>query len=148
MAGVAPHRFIAELVATWLTEPAQHLRRQRRRSLLMDYAEAPRGIRARVRHSGIAAHPTAIAVQVRRTAAQAAIQLSVHSRLILPRQHYEVLHVHLLLPLPPLLPPRLKVSKNARCSYAHGATGGFSCLGSKFGDCSSQYSYWYEFSAK
>ncbi|KAF1850248.1 carbohydrate-binding module family 18 protein [Cucurbitaria berberidis CBS 394.84] len=37
----------------------------------------------------------------------------------------------------------LKVSTSARCGYAFGATGGFTCAGSKFGDCCSQYSYWY-----
>ncbi|KAF7447126.1 Keratin-associated protein 5-4 [Pyrenophora tritici-repentis] len=34
-----------------------------------------------------------------------------------------------------------KVSTNARCGYMYGATEGFSCQGSKFGDCCSEYSY-------
>ncbi|KAF2824019.1 hypothetical protein CC86DRAFT_252146, partial [Ophiobolus disseminans] len=33
------------------------------------------------------------------------------------------------------------VSKNARCGYSNGAEGGFTCRGSAFGDCCSQYSY-------
>jgi hypothetical protein len=37
----------------------------------------------------------------------------------------------------------LKVSSNARCGNAHGASpSGMTCLGSKYGDCCSQYSYW------
>jgi hypothetical protein len=37
----------------------------------------------------------------------------------------------------------LKVSSNARCGNAYGASpGGMTCLGSKYGDCCSQYSYW------
>lgn len=37
-----------------------------------------------------------------------------------------------------------KVSTNARCGYAYEASpGGMTCSGSKFGDCCSQYSYWY-----
>jgi hypothetical protein len=35
----------------------------------------------------------------------------------------------------------VKVSTNARCGNAYSATGGFNCLGSKFGDCCSRYSY-------
>lgn len=35
-----------------------------------------------------------------------------------------------------------KVSTDGRCGFAKGATGGMTCLGSSFGDCCSQYSYW------
>lgn len=31
------------------------------------------------------------------------------------------------------------MSTNSRCGLSSGASGGFSCLGSKFGDCCSQY---------
>ena len=34
-----------------------------------------------------------------------------------------------------------RVSTNARCGSLNGATGGYTCLGSAFGDCCSQFSY-------
>ncbi|KAH7357374.1 hypothetical protein BKA66DRAFT_595571 [Pyrenochaeta sp. MPI-SDFR-AT-0127] len=37
--------------------------------------------------------------------------------------------------------PSSKVSSNARCGNAYGATGGMTCLGSQWGSCCSQYSY-------
>jgi hypothetical protein len=36
-----------------------------------------------------------------------------------------------------------KVSTEGRCGNAYGASGGMTCTGSKFGQCCSQYSYWY-----
>jgi hypothetical protein len=38
--------------------------------------------------------------------------------------------------------PTVKVSVNSRCGRTQGATGGFSCQGSIFGDCCSKYGYW------
>jgi hypothetical protein len=35
----------------------------------------------------------------------------------------------------------VKVTKDGRCGNANGATGGFSCGGSAYGDCCSKYSY-------
>ncbi|KAF2741662.1 carbohydrate-binding module family 18 protein, partial [Sporormia fimetaria CBS 119925] len=35
----------------------------------------------------------------------------------------------------------VRVSTNARCGNLYGATGGFTCMGSAFGDCCSEYSY-------
>ena len=108
--GVAPPPSIVELVATWPMEPAQHFRDQRRRSLPMDHAQAPRVLPARARHSGIAAHPTATAVRVRCTAVRAAIQLSVHARMadsprpLVSRPLSRPPHVQLLLLPLPLLP--------------------------------------------
>ncbi|OAL43238.1 hypothetical protein IQ07DRAFT_606026 [Pyrenochaeta sp. DS3sAY3a] len=37
--------------------------------------------------------------------------------------------------------PSIRVSNNARCGSANGATGGFTCKGSTYGNCCSQYSY-------
>jgi hypothetical protein len=36
-----------------------------------------------------------------------------------------------------------KVSTEGRCGNTFGASGGMTCAGSKFGQCCSQYSYWY-----
>jgi hypothetical protein len=37
--------------------------------------------------------------------------------------------------------PSIQVSRNARCGYSRGAKDGFTCKGSAYGDCCSQYSY-------